>query len=149
MKYGENMNKKEQDILQTILKLYCDLYPSREIFNKNYFKFTPEELENVIKNLHEEQKPNLQKNQNGISESILSIKTVGEVKSFYLENLRYDRSDSKSKEECLKNITGEELKYLYSILYSSPIRTKIRKVELLDLIEKYFDSIDRAFSMKP
>lgn len=143
------MNKKEKDILQSLLKIYKEMYLSKELFNKNNLKYTPEEVENVINNLSVEQKPTSQRNQNAIRESILSIVTADEVKSFYLENLLYDHSDSKSKEECLKNISVDELKYLYSILYSSPVRTTIRKKDLLDLIEKYFDSIDRAFSMKP
>jgi len=143
------VNKKEIDILQSLLKIYKEMYLSKELFNKNNLKYTPEEVENVINNLSVEQKPTSQRNQNVIRESILSIVTADEVKTFYLENLSYDHSDSKSKEECLKNISVDELKYLYSILYSSPVRKTIRKIDLLDLIEKYFDSIDRAFSMKP
>ncbi|MFT8323625.1 MAG: hypothetical protein ABF649_22490 [Bacillus sp. (in: firmicutes)] len=143
------MNKREQEILQSLLKLYIDMYPSKNLFNKTYFKYTPEDIKKVFSLIISENQESSQKNRNRIRESILSINTEDEVKNFYLENLLYNQSDIKFKEECLKRISLDELKHLYSILFSSPLRTNIRKNELLDLIRSHFDSIDRAKSMKP
>lgn len=143
------MKKKERDILQDLLKLYTDMYPSKELFNKAYFKYAPEEMAKIIDDFLTIKEVTPQQGRNVVRESIQSIQTVEEVGKFYLENLQFDSSDEKSKEECLKSISLNELKHLYNILFSSPIRANIRKNELLELIRNYFESIDRALSMKP
>jgi hypothetical protein len=144
------MNSKEQNILQSLLKLYVDMYPSKELFNKVYFKYSPQVVENTIILLLEEKKPGPKtKRKKTPREVISSIHSEDQVHSYYLRNLQYDRNDSKSKESCLKKITLDELKHLYGILYTSPLRKSLRKSDVLDLIERYFASIDRARSLKP
>jgi hypothetical protein len=144
------MNSKEQNILQSLLKLYIDMYPSKELFNKVYFKHSPQAVENMIISLQKEKKPSPStKRKKSLKEAISSIHSEDQVHSFYLQNLQYDRNDSKSKELCLKKITLEELKHLYCILYTSPLKKSLRKSDILDLIERYFASIDRARSLKP
>jgi hypothetical protein len=144
------MNNKEQNILQSLLKLYVDMYPSKELFNKVYFKHSPQDVENTIISLQEEKKPSPNtKRKKTTREVIASIHSEDQVHSYYLQNLQYDRNDRKSKESCLKKITLEELKHLYSILYTSPLKSSLRKSDVLDLIERYFSSIDRARSLKP
>jgi hypothetical protein len=144
------MNNKEQNILQSLLKLYVDMYPSKELFNKLYFKHSPQDVENTILSLQEEKKPTPNtKRKKTLKAAISSIHSEDQVHSYYLQNLQYDRNDNKSKELCLKKITLEELKHLYSILYTSPLRSGLRKSDVLDLIARYFASIDRARSLKP
>jgi hypothetical protein len=144
------MNSKEQNILQSLLKLYVDMYSSKELFNKLYFKHSPQDVENTIISLQEEKNPSPNtKRKKTLKEAIFSIHSEDQVHSYYLQNLQYDRNDSKSKELCLKKITLEELKHLYYILYTSPLKRNLRKSDVLDLIERYFASINRARSLKP
>lgn len=144
------MNSKAQNILQSLLKLYVDMYPSKKLFNKVYFKHSPQAVENTIISLLEEKKPSTNaRKKRTLKEVISSIHSEDQVHSYYLQNLQYDRNDGKSKELCLKKITLEELKHLYCILYTSPLRRSIRKSDVLDLIERYFASMDRARSLKP
>jgi hypothetical protein len=144
------MNSKEQRILQSLLKLYVDMYPSKELFNKVYFKYSPQDVEKTIISLQEEKTPSPNtKRKKTLKEAISSIHSEDQVHSYYLRNLQYDRNDSKSKESCLKKITLEELKHLYCILYTSPLKSSLRKSDVLDLIERYFASIERARSLKP
>lgn len=147
------MNKKEQDILQSLLKVYSDFYASKDLFNKSYFKYSPEEIQQVLSHLLNEQETNVPKTKtkrkSSVRDTVLSINSVDAVKTFYLKNLLYDRGDLQSKAVCLKSITVDELKHLYRALYSSPVRTKVTKSELLTFIENYLEGIDRALSMKP
>lgn len=41
------------------------------------------------------------------------------------------------------------LGYLYEIVYKSPLKSNMRKIDALNSIEKYFNGIERAVSMKP
>ena len=143
------MNNKERAILQNLLKLYVDMYPAKDLFNKLYFKYSPEDVEKTINSLQQKEKPSSQNRKTKIKDEISSIKSEHQVLSYYMKNLQYNRNDKKSKDTCLKKVTLEELKYLYKILYTSPLRKNTRKNEILDLIEKYFASIDRARNLKP
>ena len=78
--------------------------------------------------------------------NIFLIKTEDEVREYYNKNLMCNNDNQK---ECLKKISAKELKHLYNVLYSTPARTSIRKIDILRLIKMYFDGIDRALSMKP
>ena len=66
-----------------------------------------------------------------------------------MEHLVYNKDDLEAKQECLKKISLEELKVIYKKIYNIEVKSKIKKEELLLLIEKYFNGIDRAISMKP
>lgn len=142
------MKRKEQ-ILSNLMDLYEYLYPHRELFKKNYFKFSPEEITQVISDMLSENNNNQnKKNRNVIRESITELKTEEDVRTFYQKHLQYNY-DEQSRDEILKSYSMEELTYIYNILYSMPLRSKIRKNEIFNLIERYFESIDRALRMKP
>jgi uncharacterized membrane protein len=142
------MNTKKTAILNNLLNMYKDFYPSSAIFSKSYFKYSIEDVEKVIEELLS--KPKIEpKKRAGIRDEIKSIGSEEETKRFYERNLIYNKEDETSKKECLKRITLDELKYIYSQLYSSPAKAKCKKEELLSLIEKYFNGIDRALGMKP
>lgn len=143
------MNNKEKGILQNLLNLYVGMYSFKDLFNKKYFKYPPNEVEKVISYLQMGEKKKPEKKKKPISEIILSINSEEQVEAYYLENLQYNRNDKMAKEECLKKITLNELKHLCGILYSSPLRKNIRKCDLLDLIGNYFERIGRARSLKP
>jgi len=142
------MKKKEDEILNNLAKMYKDLYLSKHLFSKEYFKYSPEEVEEVCIN-RIDYMPNEIKAKKEIRNDILLIVDAAGVKKFFLENLQYNREADDSKDECLKNISSEELKYLYSKIYSTPIKKNVRKQDILKSIEKYFASIERAMIMKP
>jgi len=84
-----------------------------------------------------------------MSNITLKIFTEDQVREYYKNNLIYDHSNNDSKKECLKKISASDLLYLCSILFEHPINKNTRKDRLLNIIEHYFNSIDRAISMKP
>ncbi|MDP4094959.1 MAG: hypothetical protein Q8920_16575 [Bacillota bacterium] len=143
------MSKKNNQIFLNLLNLYKAMYNSKEIFNRNYFKYSIQEVHNAIELALSANDTPPRENKSQIRDSILMLKNEDDVKIFYKQNLQYDHSNKQSKEECLKNFSLNELKHLYSILYTTPNRKSVRKGELLDSIEKYFNAMDRAFSMKP
>jgi hypothetical protein len=101
----------------------------KELFNKAYFKHSPQDVEKTIISLQEGKKPSPKtKRKKTLNEAISSIHLEDQVHSYYLRNLQYDRNDSKSKDACLKKITLEELKHLYCILYTSPLKKVLEKV---------------------
>ena len=77
------------------------------------------------------------------------IFTEDQVRKYCKNNLIYDHSSNDSKKECLKKISSSDLLYLCSILFEHPINKNTRKDRLLNIIEHYFNSINRAISMKP
>ena len=142
------LSQKELSVLQDICRLYEEMYAHREIFEKKYFKYEIEELRKILDKLtFEDHKKSV--NKKGIRNSILALHSTNEVRNFYEKYLNYDHSSQEAKKKCIKSITLQELTYLYNIIYSSPLRSNVRKNEVLDLIEKYFEGIDRALNMKP
>lgn len=145
------INEKDRDILNRLVKLYKDFECMRgcDAFRKGYFKYSTNEVEEAVDRLlnqpHDEsriKKPN-------IREEIRMIDSKEKAKQFYLEHLTYNREDNAAKQNCLKNISLDELKLIYSKIYDTEIKSKITKGALLSLIERYFGGIDRALSMKP
>lgn len=143
------MKQKEQNLLRNFLELYTELYVVKDLYKEKYFKYTPEEAQILVDGIicERDKQPTISKNE--LRQEIKNISTEEEVKNYFYNHLMFDRSNSEEKNACLNQISTNELKYLYAILYSTPVKSKIRKVELLDAIEKYFASIDRALSMRP
>lgn len=142
------LSQKELSVLQDICKFYEVMYSHKEMFDKKYFKYEMEEVRKILDKLtFEDNKKSV--NKKGIRNSILVIHSINEVRNFYEKYLNYDHSSQEDKKKCIKSITLQELTYLYNIIYTSPLRSNVRKNEVLDLIEKYFEGIDRALNMKP
>lgn len=80
---------------------------------------------------------------------VASKKSIITKKTHQLADFITVIGEEASKNACLKRISLEELKLIYSQLYCAPAKSKIKKEELLSLIEKSFNGIDRALSMKP
>jgi hypothetical protein len=143
------MKKKEQDIILDLVNLYRELYPHRKLFKGNHFKYSPEEIIEVISNMVGNNHIETKINKKPIRESIMALESEDDVRGFYQENLLYDYSDNNSREDKLRLFSTEELIHIYNLLYSTPSRSKARKVDLLNSIGKYFETIDRALRMKP
>lgn len=143
------MKQKEQSLLQNFLELYTELYEVKHIYKEKYFKYTPEDAKALIENIIQEADRLPRSPGNEIRQEIKDISTEDEVKKYFYKYLVYDRNNPEEKERILNQINTTELKRLYTILYSTPVKTKIRKAELMDFIGNYFASIDRALSMRP
>lgn len=140
---------KEKEIIKNLLNLYNDMYKSKKLFNSSYFKYEPEEVEALFKSILYSEDNLTEAKTPKVSESVLSLKTDEEVRNFYNLNLKHNYNSELDRKNCLSKISLNDLKYLYSILYSTPVRSNASKNELLNLIEKYFSRIDRAMVMKP
>lgn len=146
------MNNKNKEVIDSIAKVYKELYKHKEDFNPSYFKVTIKEVDEAVREMYGENEAmkvkKTVKKTKVPSEIILNIKTEEEVLRYYEENLRYKHSSSGDKEKCLKRISLEELKHLYRIIYKIDIKGKVNKGKVLEGIEKYFDSKSRVESLK-
>ncbi|MGF0111030.1 hypothetical protein [Clostridium sp. SGI.024] len=143
------MNNKDKAVINILSELYSYIYANKELYNSKFTKYTPEEVNKAIGKIESEKTLVKEKNNSIIRNEILNIKTKEEVERFYINNLTYDHSNQDSKKKCLKNFTVDELKYLYNIILSTPLKKKVTKSEVLYSIENYFESINRVMSMKP
>ena len=55
------------------------MYPSKELFNKAYFKYTPEDIAKVIEAFFAVKEAAPQQNRNVMKESVQAIQTVEDV----------------------------------------------------------------------
>ena len=152
------MSNNPSEIIRAVCEFYKNMYDVKEVFNKSYFKYTPEEVmkacasilgERTNQSVDNNQLRTGNKKKPSVRDSILDLTNEDDLRKFYLNELAYDKKNPISREECLKRFSTEEFKVMYNLLYSSAPRSKARKDELLTAIEKYFESIDRARSMKP
>lgn len=145
------ISARDKEILIRLSELYNELarYKDSEVFRKSYFKYSSEEIDKTIQKIINQENENAEVKKKVVREEILNIDSIEMAKKFYLENLVYDKNEEGAKQKCLKNISLDELKVLYNRVYEKEARSRITKEEVLSLIEKYFNSIDRALSMKP
>jgi flagellin-specific chaperone FliS len=142
------MQTKRTDILAYLVELYKDFYTHKDLFNVK-FKYSIHEIENFyeqIKDISDTgvgEKPCVE---GKISEDVMALKTSDDVKEYFS---KYLSNDNQSKDDLLKKLSLSEFSYLYNIIYSSPLKSNMRKIDALNTIEKYFNGISRAISMKP
>ena len=142
------MKNKNKEKLLIILNEYKELLNYKALFCNKYFKINSLDIDNIVWELNVEvtlkEKIKKKKESNIISK----INNEVEVEEYYRKHLKCNCSDSDAKTIVLKNITLEELRYLYGVLCKTPISKGKRKGEVLDLISNYFLNIERAISMK-
>lgn len=145
------MNKKDRDILSWLVRLRKDFECLKgcNAFQNGYFKYSVEEVEEMVYRLLNQPNQEVAVKKPNIREEIKAIDSKEKAKQFYLEHLTYDKENNDAKQNCLKNISMDELKLIYSKIYDTEIKGKVTKGALLSLIERYFGGIDRALSMKP
>jgi hypothetical protein len=137
------MQDKKTDILAYLVELYKDLYSHRDLF-KTHFKYSIYEVENFYEQMKSISDTGASKKikEEKISNDIRALKTPEDIKNFIFNS-------NQSKDDLLKKLNLVECAYLYDIIYSSPLKSNMRKIDALNIIEKYFNGISRAISMKP
>ena len=85
-----------------------------------------------------------------IREEIQNITTVDAVREYMtkLNLIEGQYADIKDNKTASK-VTTAEYKYLYDVLYNTPIAASTRKDIIIGYIISYFASIDRAKALKP
>jgi len=139
--------KKEKDMLRYLINLYKDLYNHKDLFSFD-FKFSPNEIEEVYKDDKTSFKIDKDKQRNCeiIGNDILALKTPESVREFMSS---YNLNDKESKDNLIKKLNLQEFAYLYEIIYSSPLKSNMRKIDAFNSIDKYFYGISRADSIRP
>ena len=143
------MTREERTALDRLLSLYFELYPCREVFKAKLFPYTPEELSCIFSSSQEESK--LTKDCSVVlREDVQKLKTIEQVKEFCSNLELLDGTyDTLAENRAASELTVSDYKYIYSILYSTPIKGKVKKEVLVGHIVKYFKGIDRAQALKP
>jgi hypothetical protein len=137
------MQTKKDDILAYLIELYKELYSHKNLFKMN-FKYSIHEVDifweqmQAMYDIDIGKKPIIEEK---ISEEILALKKPDDIRDYLYNN--------HSKDDLLKKLSLAECSYLYSIIYSLPLKSNMRKKDALNAIEKYFKGISRAISMKP
>jgi hypothetical protein len=144
----DTMWDKRTDILAYLVELYKKIYNHKD-FLKLDFKYSISEVEdfyNQAKILSENDIVEKSSKKENIRDDILNLKTTDDVKE-YLS--KYIANGNQSKEVLLKDTSLAEFAHLYKIIYSSRLKPNMRKIDAFKAIEKYFNGISRAVSMKP
>lgn len=147
----DTMPNQKADILAYLVELYKEIYNHKD-FLKLDFKYTISEVEDFYNQTNQRkissENDNVEKlnKKEIIRDDILNLKTVDDVKE-YLS--KYLANGNQSKEELLKDTSLSEFAYLYKIIYSSQLKPNMRKIDAFKTIERYFNGISRAVSMKP
>ena len=82
-----------------------------------------------------------------IREEIQCITKPEQVRQ-YITNLGLTETSLKDNKPASK-ITTAEYKYLYSVIYNTPLSASTRKDIIVGYIINYFESIDRAQALRP
>jgi hypothetical protein len=130
------------------VEVYKKVYEHKD-FLKLDFKYSTSEVENFYNEIEVSSENNNVERANKketIRADILNLKTVDDVKGYFS---KYISNDNQSKENLIKDTSLSEFAYLYNIIYSSPLKPNMRKIDALKTIEKYFNGISRAVAMKP
>jgi hypothetical protein len=145
---ADTMRNKKIDILAYLVELYKEIYNHKD-FLKLDFKYSISEVEDFYNQTRiSSESDNVEKSnkKETIREDILNLKTADDVKEYFS---KYIANGSQSKEDLLKDTSLSEFAYLYKIIYSSQLKPNMRKIDAFKSIEKYFNGISRAVSMKP
>ncbi|WP_160680804.1 hypothetical protein [Clostridium sp. C8-1-8] len=143
------MEDKQQEILENLISLYKEMYKAKNLFNKGYFRYSPADVEKAITKALSEGKDVIKKEKPALKQAIIAIDNKEEVEKFYRSKLTYNHSNDTERKKCLDKVTVDDLKHLYYILYEDQPKKGLRKGDIFNLIEKYFETIDRALMLKP
>lgn len=144
------MNKEQKQALSKLLNLYTELYPCKDIFKSKLFPYTPDELSCIFAFDVPTEKNLCEKHSNSIREDVKALQTVEQVKDYILSlELLDGKYETLAENKLASELTIADYKYIYSILYTSPVSSKIKKETLIGYIVKYFKGIERAQALKP
>lgn len=144
------MNKKQQTVLKKLLNMYSELYAHDNLFNKNLFFGTPEEISQIFSSELADTVSLAEHTSSSIRDDVQGLKTAEQVREF-IANLQLldGQYETLTENKAATDLTIAEYKYIYSVLYQTPIKGKIKKETLINYIVKYFKGIDRAQALKP
>ena len=136
------MKTKDREILFYLVDLYKYLYSHKDLFKIN-FKYSIDDIEDLYKQIENISNETIKNNnKKKIRDDIFVLKTPDDIKKYLFCN-------NQLKEDLLEILSLSECSYIYNIIYSSPLKSNMRKIDAINTIEKYFNSISRAVSMKP
>lgn len=146
------MNNSNEKIKNDLLDLYEILYHmgknnkvssffSTEVLKK--MKYKPEEVKKVL-NITE---CVIEKSRQSISNEISSIETRNQALDYFAKNLSdvfKPNISQTEKNDILKKVTLEELKYLYQIIFGIPMENKCKKMDIVYKIKDYYENEKRT-----
>lgn len=140
--------KKDLAELYKILYNFSQSEASKSFLNKDLLKklkYDPKDIENL---LQDQNTANINKKvETKIRPEILNIKTEEEVYTYLEENIFMvfqNEIDEVEKNNILKKITAEEIKYLYQIVSSIKPPDKIKKLDMLYKLRSFYFNKKRA-----
>ena len=143
-----NTMKKDLAELYKILYNFSQSEASKSFLNKDLLKklkYDPKDIENL---LQDQKTANINKKvETKIRPEILNIKTEEEVYTYLEENIFMvfqNEINEVEKNNILKKITAEEIKYLYQIVSSIKPPDKIKKLDMLYKLRSFYFNKKRA-----
>lgn len=149
------MNNSNEKIKNDLLDLYEILYHMGES-NKTLSFFSPEILKKIkykpeeVKKVLNITNTAIEKSKQSISSEISSIKTQNQALDYFSKNLsdvfRPNISETE-KNDILKKVTLEELKYLYQIVFGIPMENKCKKMDIIYKMKDYHENEKRTVDL--
>ena len=146
------MKNNRDNIKKDLISLYTDIYLMSQsetainFFSKDILKklrYKPEEIVKVFEFSNAMNEKPKQK----IKTEIMDIKTKEQVLVYFKEYLlpicQPDIAEEK-KSSILKDVTLEEIRYLYKIIFDIPLADKCKKIDAIYKIKDFFDNEERT-----
>lgn len=146
------MNNNYDNIRKDLINLYTDLYlisqseAALSFFSKDILKKLRYKPEEIVK-AFEFSNSITEKSKQKIKSEIMEIQTKEQVLAYFQEYLlpvcQPDIVEEK-KNSILKNITLEEIRYLYKIIFGISLADKSKKIDAIYKIKDFFDNEERT-----
>jgi len=146
------MNSNYENIKKDLISMYTNLYLISQsegaigFFGKDLLKklrYKPEEVVNALKFSNVMAEKPKQK----IKTEIMEIQTKEQVLTYFHEYLLpicQPDIGEKEKSSILKNVTLEEIRYLYKIIFGISLADKCKKIDAIYKIKDFFDNEERT-----
>lgn len=146
------MSNNRENIKKDLISLYTDFYlMSQSEASVNFFskvilkklRYKPEEIVNAL----DFSNAVTEKQKRKMKTEIMEIKTKEQVLAYFKENLlpiSEPDIEEEKKSIMLKNVTLEEIGYLYKIIFGIPLADKCKKIDAIYKIKDFFDNEERT-----
>lgn len=146
------MSGKNESIKNDLINLYKYLYYMSKSETANYFfsneilkklKYTPEEITEFLEVFN----CSMEKQKSKIKPEIVEIQTKEQVLEYFKEYLLpICQPDilEEDKNNILKKVTLEDIRYLYKIIFGISLAEKCKKIDAIYKIKDFFDNEERT-----
>lgn len=144
----------KKDLYEIYKYLYyvCNDSHTKEVFSSkltNKFKYLPSEIATILE-IPDTREKTIKKSKEDLGNGLPDISGINSLREFYYQNLSQLFNadiDEQTNNKILNSISINDLKYLYSLISSIPIKSGKNKKDIIYMFKYYFDDEARTDAM--